>query len=102
MKKFSTMEGCGAQDTIYLCNFKVSVDGEWLCLREVGQIQDKVVDPFSELRTPSPIDTHLLMRTIFLVFYFVISRHFQTTYSFSHLITSIYLLKNRSEFFKRI
>lgn len=25
----------GAQDTIYLCNFRVSVDGEWLCLKEL-------------------------------------------------------------------
>lgn len=24
-----------AQDTIYLCNFRVSVDGEWLCLKEL-------------------------------------------------------------------
>ncbi|KAJ1521925.1 hypothetical protein ONE63_002259 [Megalurothrips usitatus] len=27
----------GAQDTIYLCNFRVSVDGEWLCLKELDQ-----------------------------------------------------------------
>jgi hypothetical protein len=25
----------GLQDTIYLCNFRVSVDGEWLCLKEL-------------------------------------------------------------------
>jgi hypothetical protein len=25
----------GVQDTIYLCNFRVSVDGEWLCLKEL-------------------------------------------------------------------
>lgn len=25
----------GAQDTIYLCNFRVSVDGDWLCLKEL-------------------------------------------------------------------
>lgn len=25
----------GIQDTIYLCNFRVSVDGEWLCLKEL-------------------------------------------------------------------
>lgn len=29
----------GVQDTIYLCNFRVSVDGEWLCLKE---LQDSV------------------------------------------------------------
>lgn len=56
------MDGCSAQDTIYLCNFKVSVDGEWLCLREVDQMQEKTVDSYPELRTPSPIDTHFLMR----------------------------------------
>lgn len=26
------------QDTIYLCNFRVSVDGEWLCLKELGDL----------------------------------------------------------------
>lgn len=57
-----TMDGCGAQDTIYLCNFKVSVDGEWLCLREVEKIQDESADTYPELRTPSPCDTHFLLR----------------------------------------
>ncbi|XP_055695796.1 RUN and FYVE domain-containing protein 2-like isoform X1 [Lutzomyia longipalpis] len=28
----------GAQDTIYLCNFRVSVDGEWLCLKELQDL----------------------------------------------------------------
>lgn len=64
------MDGCSAQDTIYLCNFKVSVDGEWLCLREVDQMQEKAVDTFPELRTPSPIDTHFLMRmSLFFLFF---------------------------------
>jgi len=31
----STKDVSGAQDTIYLCNFRVSVDGEWLCLKEL-------------------------------------------------------------------
>lgn len=31
----SNKEASGAQDTIYLCNFRVSVDGEWLCLKEL-------------------------------------------------------------------
>lgn len=26
------------QDTIYLCNFRVSVDGEWLCLKELHDL----------------------------------------------------------------
>lgn len=59
--------GGGAQDTIYLCNFKVSVDGEWLCLREVEKIQDKSADSYPELRTPSPVDTHFLFRTCILL-----------------------------------
>lgn len=24
------------RDTLYLCNFRVSVDGEWLCLKELS------------------------------------------------------------------
>ncbi|XP_029638555.2 RUN and FYVE domain-containing protein 2 isoform X3 [Octopus sinensis] len=28
-----------AQETIYLCNFRVSVDGDWLCLRELSDVQ---------------------------------------------------------------
>lgn len=26
------------QDTIYLCNFRVSVDGDWLCLKELQDL----------------------------------------------------------------
>lgn len=33
----STMDVTSAQDTIYLCNFRVSVDGEWLCLKELQE-----------------------------------------------------------------
>ena len=25
-----------AEETIYLCNFRVSVDGDWLCLKELN------------------------------------------------------------------
>jgi len=28
-----------AEETIYLCNFRVSVDGDWLCLRELTDVQ---------------------------------------------------------------
>lgn len=35
----SNKDVTGVQDTIYLCNFRVSVDGEWLCLKE---LQDNV------------------------------------------------------------
>lgn len=31
----SSKDVTSAQDTIYLCNFRVSVDGEWLCLKEL-------------------------------------------------------------------
>lgn len=31
----------GAEDTIYLCNFRVSVDGEWLCLKELQDLDIK-------------------------------------------------------------
>merc|ERR1719188_485723 len=27
-----------SNDTIYLCNFRVSVDGEWLCLKELNDL----------------------------------------------------------------
>lgn len=27
-----------AAETLYLCNFRVSVDGEWLCLRELADL----------------------------------------------------------------
>ncbi|XP_076546313.1 protein RUFY3 isoform X4 [Osmia lignaria lignaria] len=42
----------GAQDTIYLCNFRVSVDGEWLCLKELQDVDFSLQD--SMQRTPSP------------------------------------------------
>ncbi|XP_050667064.1 protein RUFY3 isoform X3 [Leptidea sinapis] len=40
----------GAQDTIYLCNFRVSVDGEWLCLKELHdmEMQDSYIHPSTE------------------------------------------------------
>ena len=28
-----------ANDTIYLCNFRVSVDGDWLCLKELQDLE---------------------------------------------------------------
>ncbi|XP_014225275.1 RUN and FYVE domain-containing protein 2 isoform X3 [Trichogramma pretiosum] len=41
-----------AQDTIYLCNFRVSVDGEWLCLKELQDVDYAMAD--SMQRSPSP------------------------------------------------
>ncbi|PNF23373.1 RUN and FYVE domain-containing protein 2 [Cryptotermes secundus] len=48
----------GAQDTIYLCNFRVSVDGEWLCLKELQDVEFTVPESSSQPSTPSP-DEHL-------------------------------------------
>ena len=31
-----------AEETIYLCKFRVSVDGDWLCLRELSDVQFEV------------------------------------------------------------
>ncbi|XP_076765913.1 protein RUFY3 isoform X2 [Xylocopa sonorina] len=45
-------EMAGAQDTIYLCNFRVSVDGEWLCLKELQDVEFSLQD--SMQRSPSP------------------------------------------------
>lgn len=45
----------GAQDTIYLCNFRVSVDGEWLCLKELQDVEFNMQDSFLHPpSTPSP------------------------------------------------
>ncbi|XP_021347515.1 RUN and FYVE domain-containing protein 2-like isoform X3 [Mizuhopecten yessoensis] len=48
-----------AEETIYLCNFRVSVDGDWLCLRELADVQLQVDDDdlVSPVLTPvSPDD----------------------------------------------
>ncbi|XP_068228710.1 protein RUFY3-like isoform X1 [Palaemon carinicauda] len=36
------IEMAGAEDTIYLCNFRVSVDGDWLCLKELAESGNNV------------------------------------------------------------
>lgn len=48
----------GAQDTIYLCNFRVSVDGEWLCLKELHdmEMQDSFHRPSAQATITSPDD----------------------------------------------
>ncbi|XP_026731336.1 RUN and FYVE domain-containing protein 2-like isoform X1 [Trichoplusia ni] len=48
----------GAQDTIYLCNFRVSVDGEWLCLKELHdmEMQDSFHRPSAQGTVSSPDD----------------------------------------------
>ncbi|CAK9813305.1 RUN and FYVE domain-containing protein 2 [Anthophora plagiata] len=42
----------GIRDTMYLCNFRVSVDGEWLCLKELQDVEFSFQDPVQ--RSPSP------------------------------------------------
>lgn len=57
-------EMAGAQDTIYLCNFRVSVDGEWLCLKELHdmEMQDSYIRPSDNGAITSPDDPmHSLM-----------------------------------------
>ncbi|CAH2085500.1 unnamed protein product [Euphydryas editha] len=54
----------GAQDTIYLCNFRVSVDGEWLCLKELHdmEMQDSFTRQSDNDAITSPDDPmHSLM-----------------------------------------
>ena len=54
----------GAQDTIYLCNFRVSVDGEWLCLKELHdmEMQESCTRPADSGAITSPDDPmHSLM-----------------------------------------
>lgn len=60
-------EMAGAQDTIYLCNFRVSVDGEWLCLKELHdlEMQDSYTRPSDNGAITSPDDPmHSLMGNI--------------------------------------
>lgn len=57
----------GAQDTIYLCNFRVSVDGEWLCLKELHdmEMQDSFTRQSDNGAITSPDDPmHSLMGNI--------------------------------------
>lgn len=64
-------EMAGAQDTIYLCNFRVSVDGDWLCLKELDdvdlQLQDSRSKPPDTGAITSPTDPmHYLMGSVLL------------------------------------
>lgn len=43
----------GVADTLYLCNFRVTVDGEWLCLKELVETDPGAV---TFPPTPSPSD----------------------------------------------
>ncbi|XP_026473025.1 protein RUFY3 isoform X3 [Ctenocephalides felis] len=61
----------GAQDTIYLCNFRVSVDGEWLCLKELQDLdlQELSPDPSYSVsaRDPAAIERSNLVNICKLV-----------------------------------
>ncbi|EEB18736.1 RUN and FYVE domain-containing protein, putative [Pediculus humanus corporis] len=46
----------GAQDTIYLCNFRVSVDGEWLCLKQLEDVEFVDNNYQQPISPPSPIE----------------------------------------------
>ncbi|XP_063707113.1 protein RUFY3-like isoform X2 [Culicoides brevitarsis] len=54
----------GAQDTLYLCNFRVSVDGEWLCLKE---LQEEGGTQLPEARDPATIERSNLVNICKLV-----------------------------------
>lgn len=70
-----TAEGdmAGAQDTIYLCNFRVSVDGEWLCLKELHDMdvmQDSYIRPETGVITSPDDPMHALMgKPLFMATY---------------------------------
>ncbi|XP_055853361.1 protein RUFY3 isoform X2 [Episyrphus balteatus] len=46
----------GVQDTIYLCNFRVSVDGEWLCLKELQDLDIQDGGRSRNMKAKNPID----------------------------------------------
>ncbi|XP_022102696.1 RUN and FYVE domain-containing protein 2-like isoform X2 [Acanthaster planci] len=51
-----TEGGTAMADTIYLCNFRVSVDGEWLCLRELADMTAGTPGATPKLMSPSEDD----------------------------------------------
>nr|CAG4646166.1 EOG090X043H [Macrothrix elegans] len=50
-------------DTIYLCNFRVSVDGDWLCLKELHDLQTSEFPPKMLLREDYERDPAQVERT---------------------------------------
>ncbi|KAL0274936.1 UNVERIFIED_CONTAM: hypothetical protein PYX00_002952 [Menopon gallinae] len=54
-------EMAGAQDTIYLCNFRVSVDGEWLCLKQLEDVEFVDNNYQQPLSPPSPVEPLALL-----------------------------------------
>ena len=51
----------GAQDTIYLCNFRVSVDGEWLCLKQLEDVEYVENNYQQPISPPSPVEPLALL-----------------------------------------
>lgn len=51
----SAKDVTSAQDTIYLCNFRVSVDGEWLCLKELQDGMQNQANEGAPLDDPKSI-----------------------------------------------
>lgn len=51
----------GAQDTIYLCNFRVSVDGDWLCLRQLEDVAFDEGSLIAPMSPPSPVEPFSLL-----------------------------------------
>lgn len=43
-----------AEETLYLCNFCVTVEGDWLCLRQLDDLNFRV--PALTARVVTPID----------------------------------------------
>ncbi|XP_059091473.1 RUN and FYVE domain-containing protein 2-like isoform X2 [Tigriopus californicus] len=48
-----TQASQNTRDTLYLCNFRVSVDGEWLCLKELADLPPPAEDGAAE-SVPGP------------------------------------------------
>lgn len=63
------MAVAGAHDTIYLCNFRVSVDGEWLCLKELQDVEFTLPESFPEPSTPSPVENPMILGTETIIIY---------------------------------
>eukprot|EP00096_Caligus_rogercresseyi_P004306 TRINITY_DN1851_c0_g3_i1.p1 TRINITY_DN1851_c0_g3~~TRINITY_DN1851_c0_g3_i1.p1 ORF type:complete len:553 (-),score=110.29 TRINITY_DN1851_c0_g3_i1:358-1926(-) len=50
-----TFKHVASEETIYLCNFRVSVDGEWLCLKEL----ERKDDPIFQRHSPGVFSSNL-------------------------------------------
>ncbi|XP_041363074.1 RUN and FYVE domain-containing protein 2-like isoform X2 [Gigantopelta aegis] len=61
-----------AEETIYLCNFRVSVDGDWLCLRELRDVQlelasDEMITSCDDGQDPKVIERANLLNVAKLI-----------------------------------